>query len=76
MGPGREQSGRRSHGPGRVTRGRTAIRQRRLGRRYQRWTEVEPEEDYARWAGVGTAVAVTLFVLVIALVVVGLVFAR
>jgi hypothetical protein len=52
------------------------LRQRRLGRRYQRWTEVEPEDEYARWAGLGAAVAITLFVLVIALVVVGLVFAR
>jgi hypothetical protein len=52
------------------------LRQRRLGRRYQRWTEIEPEDDYARWAGVGSAVAVGLFLLVILLVVVGLVFAR
>jgi hypothetical protein len=48
-------------------------RQRRLGRRYQRWTEVEPEDDWARWAGIVAAVAVTLFVLVAALVVLGLV---
>jgi hypothetical protein len=47
-------------------------RQRRLGRRYQRWTEVEPEDDWARWAGIVAAVAVTLFVLVAALVVLGL----
>jgi hypothetical protein len=52
------------------------LRQRRLGRRYQRWSEIEPEDDYARWAGLGTAVAVGLFLLVILLVVVGLVFAR
>jgi hypothetical protein len=52
------------------------IRQRRLGRRYQRWTEVEPEDDYGRWAGVGAVVAVALFLLVIVLVVVGLVLAR
>jgi hypothetical protein len=52
------------------------VKQRRLGRRYQRWTEVEPEDEYARWAGLGAAVAVTLFVLVAALVVVGLVLAR
>ena len=52
------------------------LRQRRLGRRYQRWTEVEPEDDYARWAGLGTAVAGGLFILVILLVVVGLVLAR
>jgi hypothetical protein len=53
-----------------------SIRQTRLGRRYQRWTEVEPDDDYARWAGIGTAVAVALFLLVGALVVVGLVLAR
>jgi hypothetical protein len=52
------------------------FRQRRLGRRYQRWTEVEPEDDYVRWAGLGTAVAVGLFLLVIVLIVVGLVLAR
>jgi hypothetical protein len=52
------------------------LRQRRLGRGYQRWTEVEPEEDYARWVGLGTAVAVGLFLFVAALVVVGLVLAR
>jgi hypothetical protein len=52
------------------------LRQRRLGRRYQRWTEVEPDEEYARWAGLGTAVAVALFLLVAALVVVGLLLAR
>jgi hypothetical protein len=53
-----------------------SLRQRRLGRRYQRWTEVEPEDDYARWAGLGTTVAATLFVLVVLLVVIGLVLAR
>jgi hypothetical protein len=52
------------------------LRQRRLGRRYQRWTEMEPEDDYARWSGLGTAVAATLFLLVVLLVVVGLVLAR
>jgi hypothetical protein len=52
------------------------LRQRRLGRRYQRWTEVEPEDEYARRAGIAAALAVTLFVGVAALVVVGLVFAR
>jgi hypothetical protein len=52
------------------------FKQRRLGRRYQRWTEVEPEEDYARWAGLGTSVAFGLFMLVVGLVVVGLVLAR
>jgi hypothetical protein len=51
------------------------LRQRRLARRYQRWTEVEPLDDYARWAGLGTAVVVGIFLLVVALVVVALVFA-
>jgi hypothetical protein len=45
-------------------------------RRWQRWTEVEPEEDYARRAGIGTAIAGALFALVIAVIVIGLVFAR
>jgi hypothetical protein len=52
------------------------FKQRRLGRRYQHWTEVEPEDDYARRAGLGAALAAALFVLVIAVVVVGFVIAR
>jgi hypothetical protein len=49
---------------------------RRRARRWQRWTEVEPEEDYLRRAGIGTAIAVAFFVLVIAVIVIGLVVAR
>jgi hypothetical protein len=49
---------------------------RRRARRWQRWTEIEPEEDYLQRAGIGTAIAVVFFVLVIALIVVGLVLAR
>src|SRR6266508_109790 len=30
---------------------------RRRARRWQRWTEIEPEEDYVRRAGIGTAIA-------------------
>ncbi len=52
------------------------IKQRRLARRYQRWTEVEPEDDYVRWAGIGVVTALGLFLLLIVLVVVGLVIAR
>jgi hypothetical protein len=55
---------------------RSAFRQRRLARRYQHWTEHEPEEDYARRASFGVAVAIGLFLLLIVLVVVGLVVAR
>jgi hypothetical protein len=52
------------------------LKLRRLGRRYQRWSEVEPEDDYARRSGLGAAFAAGLFVLVVALVVVGFVVAR
>jgi hypothetical protein len=53
-----------------------ALRERRLARRWQRWTEVDPLDDYARRFGVGAAVALAVFVAVIVLVVVGLVVAR
>jgi hypothetical protein len=53
-----------------------AFRERRLARRWQRWTEVEPLDDYARRFGIGAVAAFVLFVLVIVLVVVGLVVAR
>ena len=49
---------------------------RRRARRWQRWSEVEPEEDYARWAGIGTAIASTLLFGVFVMIVVGLVFLR
>jgi hypothetical protein len=49
---------------------------RRRARRWQRWTEVDAQEDYARRAGVGTVIAVAFFLLVIAVIVVGLVLAR
>ena len=52
------------------------LRRRRGARRWQRWTEVEPEEDLHRRAGIVTAIFVVFFVLVIALIVIGLVAAR
>jgi hypothetical protein len=52
------------------------LRERRRARRWQRWTEVEPLDDYARWFGIGAVATFVLFVVVIALVVVGLVVAR
>jgi hypothetical protein len=52
------------------------LRERRRARRWQRWTEVEPLDDYARRFGAGAAAALALFVVVIALVVIGLVVAR
>ena len=52
------------------------LRERRRARRWQRWTEIDPLDDYARHFGVGAAVALGLFVGIIALVVIGLVVAR
>jgi hypothetical protein len=49
---------------------------RRRARRWQRWTEVDPQEDYARRAGIGTVIAGAFFAFVIAVIVLGLVFAR
>jgi hypothetical protein len=42
-------------------------------RRWQRWTEVEPEEDYLRWARVGTIVATVFFALIVLAIVLALV---
>ena len=52
------------------------LRRRRGARRWQRWTEVEPEEDLHRRAGIVTAIFVVFFVLLIAVIVIGLVAAR
>ncbi len=54
----------------------TRIGERLRARRWQRWTEVDPDDDYTRAAGIGAALAVGLFLLVIGLVVVGFVVAR
>jgi len=49
---------------------------RRRARRWQRWTEVEPEADYVRRAGIVAAIgAVLMFGLFVAIVI-GLVFLR
>ena len=52
------------------------LKRRRAARRFQRWSEVEPEEDWASRSGIGTAIALAFFLLVGALFVVGLVVAR
>jgi hypothetical protein len=46
---------------------------RRRARRWQRWSDVVPEEDYLRWARAGTIVATAFFLFVIAAIVVALV---
>ena len=53
-----------------------SYKERRRGRKWQRWTEVDPLDEYGRWAGIGTAVAVALLVLLLALVIVGFLVAR
>jgi hypothetical protein len=48
---------------------------RHQARRWQRWTEVAPEDDFARRAGILTAIAVAFMLIVFVLIVVGLVLA-
>jgi hypothetical protein len=50
-------------------------RRRRQAKRWQRWTEVDPEEDFARRAGIFTMIFVVFMLLLVVLVVVGLVLA-
>ena len=50
-------------------------RRRREAKRWQRWTEVAPEEDFARRAGIFTMIFVVFMLLLVVLVVVGLVLA-
>jgi hypothetical protein len=49
---------------------------RRRARRWQRWAEVDPEDEWARLAGIGTGIAIVFFVLVFGMIIVGLVFLR
>ena len=49
---------------------------RRRARRWQRWSEVVPEEDYLRWARAGAVVATAFLFLLFALIVVALVVLR
>jgi hypothetical protein len=51
------------------------FRRRREAKRWQRWTEVDPEEDFARRAGIFTMIFVVFMLLLVVLVVVGLVLA-
>jgi hypothetical protein len=42
-------------------------------RRWQRWTEVEPEDDWLRWARAGTIAATVFFGLILVAIVLALV---
>ena len=54
----------------------TELCTRRRARRWQRWTEVDPEADYAGRAGIGTAIGIAFLGLVFGMIIVGLVFLR
>jgi hypothetical protein len=51
------------------------VRRRHQARRWQRWTEVAPEDDFARRAGILTAIAVAFMLILFAAIVIGLILA-
>jgi hypothetical protein len=51
----------------------STARNRLRARRWQRWSEVEPEDDLLRWARVGTIVATVFFALIVLAIVLALV---
>ena len=51
----------------------STARNRLRARRWQRWSEVEPEDDYLRWARLGTAVATVFFLALVVAIVLALV---
>jgi hypothetical protein len=50
----------------------STARSRLRARRWQRWSEVEPEDDWLRFARAGTIVAALFFLFVVVAVVVAL----
>ena len=50
-------------------------RRRRQARRWQRWTEVEPEDDFLRRAGIITSIFIVLMLGLFVLIIVGVVLA-
>jgi hypothetical protein len=51
----------------------STARSRLRARRWQRWTEVEPEEDWLRWARAGAIIASVFFGLIVLAIVLALV---
>jgi hypothetical protein len=51
----------------------STVRNRLRARRWQRWSEVEPEDDLLRWARVGAIVASVFFGLILLAIVLALV---
>ena len=52
------------------------LQNRRRARRWPRWTEIDPEADYTRRAGIGAAIGAVFLFGVFVMIVVGLVFLR
>jgi len=52
----------------------STARSRFRARRWQRWSEVPPEDDFLRWARAITVIATTLFALLLVGIVLALVF--
>ena len=51
----------------------STARNRLRARRWQRWSEVEPEDDWLGWARIGTIVATVFFGLIVLAIVLALV---
>ena len=51
----------------------STARNRLRARRWQRWSEVEPEDDWLAWARIGTIVATVFFGLIVLAIVLALV---
>jgi hypothetical protein len=54
----------------------STARNKLRARRWKRWSEVEPEEDWERRSTIGTVVFVIFFGLLIGVIVIGLLAAR
>ena len=54
----------------------STARNRLRARRWQRRSQVDPEEDWERRSTIGTIVFVTFFALLVAVIVIGLLAAR
>ena len=51
------------------------FRRRRQARRWQHWSEVDPEDDFLRLSRIVTVIAVAFMLLVFGMIVLGLVLA-
>jgi hypothetical protein len=47
----------------------STVRSRFRARRWQRWSEVPPEDDYLRWSRAITMVVIAVFVLLVVVVI-------